>query len=360
MKRAPRPLHLVLAAALAACAGQDPAPTAAPPAAAEAPRSDGLYPLEGGALRYRAAIRFGEELENKRPSNAMPAGWKFGRVSAVSTDAQGNVYVAHRGADADPIVVFDRTGTKMVTSWGKGLFTTIHGLRVDPDGNVWVTDTGDHRVWKFSPQGKVLLELGARGQPGATRDRFTAPADVAFAPNGEVLVVEQGEVEMSAGLGHSRVVRLSRDGAYLGEIGGPGSGPSQFHFAHTVAVDSRGRIFVGDRENNRIQIFDPQGRLLKEWTHLGSPMSLVFGPADQLWLLAGDNALEILTYDSLSGRVMRLDPETGRILGSMPTPGHMLSLFPSGDLYVASITGNVFRFFQGWMEQRNGGTVPIP
>jgi DNA-binding beta-propeller fold protein YncE len=357
----PRPLLvLTLVAALGACARSGPAPSAAAPPADGPPRSDGLYPLEGGALRYRAAIRFGEELENKRPSNAMPPGWKFGRVSAVSTDAAGNVYVAHRGADADPIVVFDRTGTKMVTSWGKGLFTTIHGLRVDPDGNVWVADTGDHRVWKFSPQGKVLLQLGAKGEPGATRDRFTAPADIGFTPAGEVLVVEQGEVEMSAGLGHSRVVRLSKDGAYLGEFGGPGTGPGQFHFAHGVAVDSRGRIYVADRENNRIQIFDRDGRFQKEWTHLGAPMSIAIGPADDLWVLGDDNAVEILTYDSLAGRVMRVDLETGRILGSMPTPGHILSLSPSGDIYVASITGNVFRFFQGWMTLQNGGTVPIP
>jgi DNA-binding beta-propeller fold protein YncE len=134
----------------------------------------------------------------------------------------------------------------------------------------------------------------------------------------------------------------------------------EFHFAHGVAVDSRGRIYVADRENNRIQIFDQSGRLVKEWTHLGSPMSIVVGPGDALWVLAGDNALEILTYDSLSGRVMRVDPESGRILGSMVTPGHMLSLSPSGDLYVASITGNVFRFFEGWMTVQNGGTVPIP
>lgn len=353
-------IRVALPLLLAACGPAARAPSPQPPASGDSPRSDGLYPLEGGALRYRAAIRFGEELENKRPSGAMPAGWEFGRVSAVSTDAQGNVYVAHRGTEADPIVVFDRKGTKMVRSWGKGLFTTVHGLRVDPDGNVWVTDTGDHRVWKFSPTGDVLLELGVKGQPGSTRDRFTAPADVAFGPGGEVYVVEQGEVETSAGLGSPRVVRLSRDGAYLGEWGSAGTGRGQFHFPHTVAVDSRGRVYVGDRENNRIQVFDARGGFLKEWTHLGSPMSMVVAPGDQLWLLGDDNAVEILTYDSLAGRIMKIDPETGRILGSMPTPGHMLSLSPSGDLYVASITGNVFRFFEGWMEVQNGGTVPVP
>jgi DNA-binding beta-propeller fold protein YncE len=270
------------------------------------------------------------------------------------------VYVAHRGTEADPIVVFDRKGEKMLASWGRGLFTTIHGLRVDPDGNVWVTDTGDHRVWKFSPTGEVLLQLGAKGQPGPGRDRFTSPADVAFAPNGEVLIVEQGETETAAGLGHPRVVRLSRDGTWLGEWGSAGTAPGQFHFPHSIAVDSRGRVYVSDRENDRVQVFDASGKVLRVWSHLGSIMSLVVGPNDELWMLGDNDAVEILTYDSLAGRIMRVDPESGRILGAMETPGHMLSLSPSGDLYVASITGNVFRFWSGWMEVRDGGTVVVP
>ena len=161
-------------------------------------------------------------------------------------------------------------------------------------------------------------------------------------------------------MGNPRVVRLSPDGAYLGEWGAPGTGPGQFHFPHSVAVDSQGRVYVADRENNRVQIFDAEGTYLKEWTHLGGGMSLAIGAGDQLWMLGDNDNVEILAYDSLAGRIMRLDLETGRILGAMETPGHMLSLSPSGDLYVASITGNVFRFFPGWLEVRDGGIVQVP
>jgi DNA-binding beta-propeller fold protein YncE len=349
---------LALLASIAGCSAAGPRPSMA---AETGPRAGGLYPHEGGILKYRVLIRFGEENEAKAPSHAMPAGWKFGRVSGVSTDKDGNVYVAQRGTDADPVIVFDAKGTKMVASWGKGMFTKIHGLRVDPHGDVWITDVGDHRVWKFSPTGKVLLQLGEKGVPGNDQaNHFNRPADIAFAPSGEVYIVEQGEDEEAQGMGNPRVVRLTQDGKYVGEWGSAGTGPGQFHFPHSIAIDSKGRVFVSDRENNRVQVFDAQGKFLKQWTHLGSIMSIVVAPDDQLWMLGDDDSVEILTYDSLAGRIMKVDPETGRILGSMPTPGHMLTLSPSGDIFVASITGNVFRFFKGWEVVQNGGTVPVP
>jgi DNA-binding beta-propeller fold protein YncE len=322
MKRFTR-LALLLALASSGCA-ETPAPALAD--AEEAPRDDGWYPHEGGQLRFRAQIRFGEELPNKRPSNAMPADWEFGRVSAVGTDSEGNVYVFQRGANADPIVVFDREGTKMVRSWGKGVFTRPHGLRVDREDNVWVTDVGDHRVMKFSKEGELLLELGVKGEAGVTKDRFNRPADLAFGPAGDVYVAEQGEYEEAMGFGHSRIVHLAPDGSYLGEWGTPGTGQSQFHFVHSVAVDSQGRVYVADRENNRIQIFDKDGAFLREWTHLGSTMSLFITPDDQLWTLGDRDNVEIMTYDSLAGRIMRVDLESGRILGSFETPGHWLDV----------------------------------
>lgn len=283
MTRTRRLLPIALIALLASCGQSGPEPTLA--AAPQAPKSDGLYPHEGGLLRYRVAIRFGEELENKTASHAMPAGWKFGRVSGVTADGQGNVYVGHRGAEADPVVVFDAKGTKMVTSWGKGLFTKIHGLRADPDGNVWATDTGDHRVWKFSPQGKVLVQLGVKGEPGNDQAaHFNRPADIAFGPNGEVYVVDQGEDEEAKGLGNPRVVRISRDGEYVGEWGGPGTGPGQFHFPHSIAVDSKGRVYVSDRENNRVQIFDQEGRHLAEWRQFGRPSGITITSDDTIYV----------------------------------------------------------------------------
>jgi DNA-binding beta-propeller fold protein YncE len=359
MKLQPRLIGPLVLFALAACSN-GPEPSLAAEGSQTPVKDDGWYPHEGGLLRYRAQIRFGEELVNKRPSGAMPDGWEFGRVSAVASDSEGNVYVFQRGAFADPIVVFDREGTRMLRSWGRGLFTRPHGIRVDKDDNVWITDVGDHRVMKFSREGEVLLELGVKGEAGTTQDRFNRPADLAFGPSGDVYVAEQGEDEESMGFGHSRIVRLSREGRYLGEWGGPGTGPGQFHFIHAVAVDSRGLVYVSDRENNRVQIFDAQGTYLREWTHLGSTMSMVITPDDQLWMLNHRDNIQIMTYDALAGRVMRVDLESGRILGSFETPGHWLDVSPTGDLYVASITGNVFRFYPGWLSDEGEGFTPVP
>jgi DNA-binding beta-propeller fold protein YncE len=352
--------RLTLLLLLAVPAGCSEAPSPDSLAAGEPVRDDGWYPHEGGLLRYRAQIRFGEELPNKRPSNAMPEGWEFGRVSAVATDSDGSVYVFQRGASADPIVVFDREGTRMLRSWGRGVFTRPHGLRIDREDNVWVTDVGDHRVMKFSKEGELLLELGVQGEPGHEPGHFDRPADLAFGPDGDVYVAEQGEDEEAMGFGNPRVVHLSSDGTWLGAWGSPGTGEGQFHFLHSVAVDSQGRVYVSDRENNRVQIFDAEGRFLRAWTHLGSTMSLFITPDDQLWMLNHRDNVQIMTYDALAGRIMRVDMESGRILGSFETPGHWLDVSDNGDLYVASITGNVFRFYPGWLSDEGQGFTPEP
>jgi DNA-binding beta-propeller fold protein YncE len=321
--------------------------------------AEGWHPHEGSTLEYRVQIRFGEELENKAPSGAMPQGWKLGRVSGVATDAQGDVYVLHRGADADPVLVFDRKGTRLLRSWGRGTFTKPHGIRVDPEGNVWITDVGDHRVFKFSADGTLLLELGRRGEPGSADGFFNRPADIAFGSSGDAYVVDQGEDEERPGLGAPRIARIARaDGAFLGAWGRPGTGPGEFHFPHAIAVDARGRVFVSDRENNRVQVFDAAGTFEREWTHLGSTISLTFDQDGGLWMLNHRDNIQILTYDALAGRIMRVDPETGRILGAMESPGHMLDVSTNGDLYVASLTGNVFRFYPGWLVERDGGISP--
>jgi DNA-binding beta-propeller fold protein YncE len=215
-------------------------------------------------------------------------------------------------------------------------------LRVDPDGHVWATDTGLHVVMEFTGDGKLLRTFGAKGKPGATHDSFNRPTDIAFLPNGDFLV--------SDGYGNSRVVKFSRDGKYLLEWGRRGKGPGEFNTPHSVRVDSHQNVYVSDRENNRIQIFDSNGKFLRQWTHLGATQGMDISPQDELWIVTHRNNQENLSYDTLAGRIMRVDTATGRILGSMESPGHWLSLGLNGDIFIGSLTGNIFRWYPGWVE----------
>jgi len=300
----------------------------------------GWYPHEGGLLKYRVNIRFGEE-----PADTMPAGWKFGRVSAVATDAAGEVYVFQRGPKADPIVVFDAKG-KYLRSWGKGMFGNAHGMRVDLDGNVWVTDNGDHQVMKFTRDGRLLLTFGKKKRAGTDSETFNRPTDIAFAPSGEFYV--------SDGYGNSRVVKFSREGKYLLDWGKPGTKPGEFNTPHSIAVDSKGLVYVSDRENNRIQIFDAAGKFLRQWTHLGATQNIFITPQDEIWIITHRNNIENLTYDTLAGRIMKIELATGKILGAMESPGHWIHVTSKSEIFIGSLTGNVFRWYPGWLDKGLG------
>ena len=305
-----------------------------------AAEQQGWYPHEGGLMKYRVNIRFGEE------PDTMPAGWKFGRVSAVATDAKGEVYVFQRGPKADPIVVFDEKG-KYLRSWGKGMFGNPHGMRVDRQGNVWVTDNGDHQVMKFTRDGKLLLTLGVKGTKGTDPKTFNRPTDLAFSPDDKHFYV-------SDGYGNSRVVKFTMDGKYVLDWGKPGTGPSQFNTPHSIAVSAKGNVYVSDRENNRIQIFDANGKFLKEWKHLGATQNLFITPQQELWIITHRDNIENLTYDTLAGRIMKIDLESGRILGAMESPGHWINVSKAGEIFIGSLTGNVFRWYQGWLSKGLG------
>ena len=302
-------------------------------AAAQPP---GWHPHEGGDLKYRVQIRFGKE------PDTMPDGWEFGRVSAVATDAAGRVFVFHRNMKIDPLIVFDASG-KYLRSWGKGTFVNPHGVRIDRDNNVWLIDNGTHQVIKFTNEGQPLMTLGIKGQPGTDARTFNKPTDIAFAPNGDFYV--------SDGYGNSRVVKFSRDGRFLFDWGKKGAGPGEFNLPHQVQLDSKGRVWVSDRENNRIQCFDAGGKFLKQWTHLGATQGISITPGDEMWIITHRNNIENLNYDTLAGRIMKIDLETGRILGSMESPGHWISVSAKGEIFIGSLTGNVFRWYPGWLDR---------
>lgn len=290
---------------------------------------DGWYPHAGSLLKYSVQIRFGEEPET------MPPGMKFGRVSGVTTDAQGNVYVAKRDPATDQIVVFDSQGTYL-RSWGKGMFGRPHGLRTDHEGNVWATDDAGHQVFKFTREGKLLVTLGAKGVSGSDAKTFNRPTDLAWDSHGNLYV--------SDGYGNTRVVKFDKAGMYLTAWGTAGDQPGQFRVPHSIGVDSKDRVYVSDRENNRIQIFDPNGKLIKVWEHLGCTQSLFITPKDEMWIQTHRNNSENITYDTLAGQLMKIDLESGKILGALESPGHMMTVANSGDIYVASLTGNVFKW----------------
>jgi DNA-binding beta-propeller fold protein YncE len=315
----------------------------------------GWSPRESVLLKYRVNLRFGEELVSPPPArnqkadlrfdgddDTMPPGWKFGRVSAVAVNAQREVFVFHRGHRADPMIIFDANG-RYLRSWGKGMFTSPHGLRIDPAGNVWTTDVGSHQVMKFTQKGELLLTLGKKGQTGATHDTFNKPTDIAFARNGDFYV--------SDGYGNTRIVKFSKDGRYLFEWGKPGRGPGEFNTPHSVQLDSKGTVYVSDRENNRIQMFTPEGKFLRMWTHLGSTQNIFITPNDELWMITHRENVEAGALNTLGGRIFRVDIATGKILGSIESPGHWIHVTPDRLIFIGSLTGNVLRWYPGWPNQ---------
>ena len=205
---------------------------------------------------------------------------KWAAVTAIEPAPDGSIYVIHRcfanscaNRPEAPILKYNAAG-KLLASWGAKMFIFPHGATVDRDGNLWVTDArGEngigHQVFKFSPDGKVLMTLGKAGVSGSTPDLFDQPTDVVVAPSGDIFVTDSHRNGKN-----NRVVRFTKDGKYIKEWGKKGSGRGEISEPHTIAMDSRGRLFVGDRENNRIQIFDQDGRYLDEWRQFGRPSGI--------------------------------------------------------------------------------------
>ena len=168
--------------------------------------------------------------------------------------------------------------------------------------------------------GSCCSRGASKARPAPIRKTFNRPTDIAFAPTGDFYV--------SDGYGNSRVVKFSRDGKYLLDWGKRGTGPGEFNTPHSVAVDSHGTVYVSDRENNRIQIFDPNGKFLRQWTHLGATQNIFITPKDEMWIITHRDNIENITYDTLAGRIMHIDLATGKILGAMESPGHWLHVSP--------------------------------
>ncbi|HJZ69827.1 MAG TPA: peptidyl-alpha-hydroxyglycine alpha-amidating lyase family protein [Blastocatellia bacterium] len=227
----------------------------------------------------------------------MPEGRAWGSTSAVDIDPDGkSIWVAERcggnscaNSNLPVVLKFDENG-KLVKSFGGGIFAFPHGIHVDKQGNVWVTDGvppganqtaagKSHFVVKFSPEGKVLLTLGKPGVPGDAPDQFNQPSDVITAPNGDIFVADG-----HGGNSNARIVKFDKSGKFIKTWGKKGSAPGEFDTPHALAMDSKGRLFVGDRANNRIQIFDQDGKFLAEWKQFSRPSGLYIDKNDVLYV----------------------------------------------------------------------------
>jgi DNA-binding beta-propeller fold protein YncE len=274
----------------------------------------------------------------------MPEGRTWGSTSAVDVDKDGkSIWVAERcganscaGSNLDPILHFDENG-KLIKSFGKGMFIFPHGIFVDRDGNIWVTDGqgnqdprgrgrgGDtpappppaekigHQVYKFSPDGKVLLTLGTAGG-GKEPDYFFQPNDVIVAPNGDIIVAEGHGGE------NSRLLRFDKTGKLIKSFGKKGAGMGEFNQPHALAYDSRGRLFVGDRSNNRILIYDDSFKQLDEWKQFSRPSGIYIDKNDVIYVADSESGSVDRTRTDWKRGIRVGSAKTGAITAFIPDP----------------------------------------
>ena len=256
-----------------------------------------------------------------------PHGWEFGWIPAVACDSRDRVYVYSRSAH--PMVVFDAEGN-FLASWGEDVLRDAHGIYIDADDTIYCTERNTHCVHRFTPDGERLMTLGTPGTPGA-RDGlpFNLPTDLGIASNGDLYI--------SDGYGNARVHRYTAAGQWVHSWGTWGDGPGQFALSHCVRVDRYDRVWVCDRENGRIQIFDLEGRFLTEWTGLAKPDTIYFHPREDVVYIAElERQISIYTFER------ELLSQWG---GGVPSdrPGefkmypHGLWVDSRGDMYVGEV-----------------------
>jgi DNA-binding beta-propeller fold protein YncE len=273
----------------------------------------------------------------------LPAGWRLGDVGGLGVDRHDNVYVFHRGEH--PLIVLDRDG-HYVRSWGEGVFRRPHGVHMGPDDTIWLTDDGDHSVRKCTLEGRVLLTIGLPGTPAPFMSGlpFHRCTHTAHSPTGEVYVAD--------GYGNACVHRYSPDGRRLGTWGRPGSDPGEFNLPHNITCDDDGRVYVADRENHRIQVFDGRGRFETQWHDLHRPSALCMpatrggvcyvgeiGPYYPFNREAPNLGPRLSILDREGKRLGRIttEPAAGEGDGQFYSP-HGLAVDSGGDLYVGEVS----------------------
>jgi len=263
----------------------------------------------------------------------------------MAIDAKGQVWLFKKGPD--PVQVYTAEG-RFVRTWGKGLFADPHFLRIGPDGSIWVVDFGLHIVQKFTPEGKLLLTLGTRGQSGQDASHFNRPTDVVVTKSGDIFVTD--------GYGNRRIVHFDKDGRFVKAWGEYGSKPGQFILPHAIVVDSKGVLYVADRNSGRIQLFRQDGTFLEQWSNVIMPWGLSITQDDQIWVAGStphwwrrhgkyqEYKDQILMRFSTDGRVrqvwgLRLGEAKDKLKPGETIGVHCIVQDSQGNLYIGDIYG---------------------
>ncbi|MBH53602.1 MAG: hypothetical protein CMI18_04565 [Opitutaceae bacterium] len=257
----------------------------------------------------------------------LPKGWNLGETVSVDVDSDDNIWVFHRGENG--VIQFDRHG-KILDAWKNMPIESAHGLQVDAEDNIWLVDVSGHRIMKCDRNGRIRMVIANAGMGTGDNDApygFNRPTGLAFAPNGDVYVAD--------GYVNSRVVKYTADGKYITHWGSKGIGDGQFNLVHDVTVDNNGRVYVADRTNARIQVFDANGKFIELWPDVGNPWGVHYVASQDAIYMADGHANRILKLNTDGGILGQLS-QFGKAPGDLDF-AHHLSVDSEGSIYVTEI-----------------------
>ncbi|HTI49799.1 MAG TPA: peptidyl-alpha-hydroxyglycine alpha-amidating lyase family protein [Planctomycetaceae bacterium] len=300
-----------------------------------------LLPSVAHAQYPKINLAVGYEVDAAWPKKPENIKWRY--MTGVAVDKQDRIWTIN--AVDPPVQVYDRDG-KLLDSWGTGQFTLPHYLRIDGEGNVWAADFRQHTIRKFTPKGELLLTLGVPNERGNDERHLNGPTDIAITPAGEIFVTD--------GYGNNRIIHFDKTGKFVKTWGKLGVGAGELSQPHSIVVDSKGRLYVAERNNCRIQIFDQNGKSLDQWRNLVNPWGLCMLPNDEL-IVCGSSPKRWTERGNLGNPptdqlVMKFDTD-GRVqeLWTFPLarpdemlPGHLdwvhgLGVDSQGNLYLSDV-----------------------
>lgn len=285
----------------------------------------------------------------KRPENISGTGW----VSGMAIDGEDNIWFFRKGPD--PVQVYKPDG-EFVRSWGKGMFVQPHHLRIDHEGNVWLADFGQHIVQKFTPEGKLLMTLGVPNEKGEDDRHFNMPTDMVVTKSGDIFVTD--------GYGNRRIVHFTSDGNFVKTFGQAGPNPGEFVLPHAIVADSKGTLYVADRNSGRIQLFGQDGTFIEQWSNVLMPWGLTVTPDDEIWVCGSsphwwyrhgvypEYKDQLFVRFNPKGQVSQLwtmplgdigkdkdHPDTSKLKPGETVGAHCLARDSKGNIYVGDIYG---------------------